>query len=217
MHAKVLTFVAVLSCSLVSASQEQTRYSFAIDPSKPFAYLQYERIGPREPAREGEPPIGLWLKVVNNCGAAIRVATSGFQVLDEIAPVPEARDDVTGVIFLRGGSHGEQIYGEGGGVPYIPSSIPEPPSNSGPSSSRATPPKGYRTGVHRYSLLEIPPGEAHSFSVPINHVKSGEWYMRVELKIVAGNPGVISPSSYMDFFESQIPAEDLTKLRDMEQ
>jgi hypothetical protein len=56
-----------------------TQENFVLDSSKPFVYLKFERIGPRKPVLKAEAPLGLWLRLVNNCRVPIQVGTVGFE------------------------------------------------------------------------------------------------------------------------------------------
>jgi len=60
---------SVFAVLLVLAGQAsaQKPYAFIVDASKPYVYLAFDHAGRREPAREGESPQGLWLRLINNC------------------------------------------------------------------------------------------------------------------------------------------------------
>jgi hypothetical protein len=47
--------------------------SFVIDSSKPYAYVEFDHIGRRTPARDKEVAEGIWLRLVNNSPAPIKV------------------------------------------------------------------------------------------------------------------------------------------------
>ena len=62
----------------------QTRLpSLAINPERPFVYLEFGRVGPRQPLAHGEGNVGIWLRLHNNSAYPIRV--DAYQV-DSASP-----------------------------------------------------------------------------------------------------------------------------------
>jgi len=49
--------------------------NFVIDQSHPFVFIQFDHVGPRKAAAEGEEPVGLWLRLINNCRVPVVVDT----------------------------------------------------------------------------------------------------------------------------------------------
>ncbi|MGC2299646.1 MAG: hypothetical protein WA476_12645, partial [Acidobacteriaceae bacterium] len=86
--------------------------NFLLDASKPYVYLELDHVGPREPMLEGEPTVGLWLRLKNNCTVPIVVVLlKGSSVkaepgvMDEIVPNPPAPKGDTagsGIIYKPG-------------------------------------------------------------------------------------------------------------------
>jgi hypothetical protein len=54
---------------------QDTQSAFVRDAEKPYVYVAFDHVGPREPVTSGETPQGLWLRVVNNCRIPIELRT----------------------------------------------------------------------------------------------------------------------------------------------
>jgi hypothetical protein len=73
---------------------QQTLQEFVLDGSNPYVYLKLDHVGPRKPAVDGEPSVGVWIRLVNNCRLPILVPTisgdaNGISVLDQVATYGE--------------------------------------------------------------------------------------------------------------------------------
>lgn len=183
----------LFAIAVIASAQTRDR-DFVLDASKPYVYLQFDHIGPRKPIQAGEPSMGLWLRIVNNCVVPIRIGTFslptgevGIGVLDEV--VPEA-----------GG--GVRIAADDGAVPIEPI-LPQGGTDKPRPTPKAIIPEGYSAEVH--STTTIAPGGSILFSAPSNHVGPA-WFMRIRFTLAVSRPEVGGgPYSYLDFFEGQIP------------
>lgn len=74
-------FGAVVLCEIMSyvVVVSQTPPKFALDTTKPFAYIEFDHTGHREPEAPEEPSGGLWLRLANNSvfPIMVRVHNSG--------------------------------------------------------------------------------------------------------------------------------------------
>jgi hypothetical protein len=151
--------------------------SFLIDPSRPFVYLHFERIGPG--GAEDEPIPRMWLHLVNNCAVPIVIrsfgvgnghsfdkatafATSGLHqeeigVMDDVVPNPEPSVRISAVDAQ-------------GNVHEFPPNVED----------QGEMPIGYGA-IDVSSSETISPGEAVLFSVPVNHV-SKSWHMEIPFR-----------------------------------
>ena len=123
----------------------------AIDPSRPYIDVVFDRYGKRSPVFEGEGDLGLWLTLRNNSTVPIKVYTLRRQ------------NDNPGGLLVH-----EVV--EEPGSPVASVSGPQP---------KIRKPVGY-WGTDVVSWEEIEPGAALSFSVPLRHV-SRRWSVRVEV------------------------------------
>ena len=164
---------------------------FVLDHSKPWVFIRLDHIGPRAPASLGEGDVGLYLRLVNNCRLPIDVAavgvihSSGVETLiDWVVPVEE------------GWTFSNRIEWDDRESP------PERPRL----------PMGYNDSLSPRKILTINPGEELLFSAPRNHV-SKSWYMQVRVSLDVGDSkrGLVSPKTYVDFKESDLPGQVLPK------
>jgi hypothetical protein len=58
-------FFAVLLAQVVCSAQTRPR-SLAINPERPYVYLEFVRVGVRQPLVEGEGTLGIWIRLRNN-------------------------------------------------------------------------------------------------------------------------------------------------------
>lgn len=182
--------------------------NFLLDASKPYVYLELDHVGPREPMQEGEPRVGLWLRLKNNCTVPIVVVmlkSSSVKaepgVMDEIVPNPPApKGDTAGSgiiykpgqeglagLFLAPNSHGDEAWGEEGihkGAPHGYNGDREP-------------------GVPM--LTVVPSGGTFLFSLPISHV-SKTWHFEVPFRFALEREGSTrQPYSYVALFWDDLP------------
>lgn len=90
---KAVPILATMA-ALTLSSQETPKV--VLDESKPIVYIKFDHAGPREPVEDGEPKLGLWLRIVNNSVIPIDVEVmntatkSGLQLLpDIITPIEQ--------------------------------------------------------------------------------------------------------------------------------
>jgi hypothetical protein len=185
-----LACILLLAVATMYAQSPDT--SFVLDGTKPYVYLQFDHVGPRKPLHEGEPSMGIWLRIVNNCKVPISVRSygvttgdTGTGVFDEIIPVPQ--------VFTVQADSGE-----------IPLSTDERPTQKIAKEPSAKMPEGYEAELS--SVTRVLPGKSLLFSVPRNHV-SREWFLRVKFALAVSRPSVgTGPFTELDFFDEQIPA-----------
>jgi hypothetical protein len=72
----VTALLGFLICVPSGFSQSSATH-FVIDKSKPYVYLKFDHLGPREPLKYGESSKGIWLRLVNNCYLPIRIRVYG--------------------------------------------------------------------------------------------------------------------------------------------
>jgi len=169
---------------VLAALMQKQNPSFVIDDTKPYVYIDFERIGNRTPLSDDEPSEGLWLRLVNNCNIPIRVRTfatgtddHGIGLLDEIVTSP-----------VRGRGYKRNSGTLHGGPP------------------EEKPPRGYSFEVVSYTVVS--PGEHLPFSVPRNHV-SPDWHLRVEFELEPPKKGNgPQPYSFVDFSWTMIPEKN---------
>ena len=168
---KKLTCLLLLAAATMYAQPPDT--NFVLDETKPYVYLQFDHVGPRKPLHEGEPPTGLWLRIVNNCKVPISVRSYGVTtgdigtgVFDEIIPVQQG-------ITVQANS------GE------IPLSTDENPTQKAANEPSAKMPEGYSADLS--SVTRVQPGKSLLFSVPRNHV-SRDWFLRVKFALAVSKP-----------------------------
>jgi hypothetical protein len=165
--------VMVALAGICSAEGSQ----FVIDETRPYVYIEMDHVGPRKPLRQGEPTVGLWLRIVNNCRIPIKIPTfgvtsgdSGVGVLHDVVPFAAARTEADDEII---------------------------PTTEAAPRQKGAPPEGYSADV--YSMTTIAPGKSVRFSVPIDHVTE-RWFLRVRFVLAVGKPSIGNqPNSYVDF------------------
>jgi len=159
--------------------------SFLIDPSKPYVYLKFDRVGDRQPLSQEEASKGLWLRLVNNCRIPIIVAVfntggagSGIGVYDEVVS-----SAVRGPVVHFGGLAKGQ---------------------SASTDLSQAPPRGYAL-PDAFSTTTISPGESLSFSVPLNHV-GPSWGLQIRFYLdLAGDSYGSGPYSVVSFDWQDMP------------
>jgi hypothetical protein len=91
---RFFTLIAII-CSTTALAQSnavrkpQPHNSFLVNPSLPYVYLEVDHVGPRVPNWDGEPKVGVFLRLHNNSTVPIIVDTFGRP--------PESKDDPCGV------------------------------------------------------------------------------------------------------------------------
>jgi hypothetical protein len=153
-------------------------HSIAIDPSRPYIDVVFDRYGKRTPVFEGEGDLGIWLKIRNNSVIPIKVYTlrrqngnPGGLLVDEVVE--------------EGGAPVDRVVG------------PQP---------KIKKPIGY-WGTDIVSSEEIDSGGSLLFSVPLSHV-TRRWSIRVEVILLGPSIGRgKQPRTFVDFDWAALPAE----------
>lgn len=190
---------------------------FVIDPSKPYVYLEVDHVGPRKPVRNGEPEVGIWLRLKNNCRVRIVVMAVG-----KLSQNP--KDAITLEDEILPNLQNPMTRGDGtDGAVYAPDGLEEMKdvfrwpdltedevrgSEAAQRSSRKSleRPRGYgsRNGFDTFTIRAIPPGGQALFSVPANHV-SQSWHFEIPFRLALPNKSKIRPPySYVAFYEEDL-------------
>jgi hypothetical protein len=186
------TVIVLLTLLLSADGLGQQKADFVLNPLKPYVYLEFDHLGPRKPIRSGESDMGLWLRIVKNSRLPILVPTfglaaagSGAGVLDEVVS-----SEMTTTVTTE--------------VDPIGTENKSTESNLHPSTQNTRKiPQGYSSEIS--SMTRILPGRDLLFSVPSDHV-SDHWFLRIRFILDTNTPQTgIVPSSYLDFFKSEIP------------
>jgi hypothetical protein len=83
----------------------------ALDETEPIVYIQFDHAGPRQAVREGEPPNGLWLRLINNSVLPIVVRTNGSATDSTMTLVPDVITAIKGKIPKSGPIRGKMPSG----------------------------------------------------------------------------------------------------------
>ena len=174
----ILYFLALLCLAaipLFSQPKSATK-QFVLDPDKFFVYVRFDHIGPGAQQSDDEPPIRIWLHLVNNCRVQIVVTANG--VPDE-SPKDEvglryrivANPPVLGLPHLIGKPSGEKDE-----------------TDIDDNTGAAEMPRNDLIDV--MSAITVEPGEAILFSMPVNHVGK-HWHVEIpfEFDVPRGKGG----------------------------
>lgn len=187
---KGIALFFALALLQLPADAQQASNSFVLSESNPYVYMVFDHVGPRTPFIQGEPDTGVWIRIVNNCRIPILVATAGTTSSGEVVVL----DDV-----VQSGQHA--LRTTSGEIPILS------PENSSTTESpqHAKPPLGYADYPDDTpGRARIAPGQSLLFSVPMNHLTGGDWYMRVRFSLdIRGSE--YGPYSYVDSFTVHIP------------
>jgi hypothetical protein len=175
---RMVTSLAIIAPIAASAQRAPTSkhspvQSILVDRSRPYVYLEIERIGPRSPIRQDEPRLGVFLRFHNNCIVPVILATFGGSeprpnevgVLDTVVANQVQDEPVMTISQLptmssedsRTKTGGETSPGQDGD-----SGAPE-------TNSMDSMPRGYEA-FHLRSLTTVAPGQSIYFSLPLNHI-----------------------------------------------
>lgn len=181
---------SILAVLHLPAAAQQEGDSFSLNESNPYVFMVFDHFGRRTPFIHGEPDTGVWLRIVNNCRVPILVPTVGPNSKGEIVVLDEVIQSGLDAVEITPGE--------------TPASSPRT-SSAKRTSSRPKQPLGYghySSDVHGFT--RIPSGKSLLFSVPLNHLAGGNWYMRVpfSLDIPGSRHG---PYSY-DSFTVHMPS-----------
>ena len=161
-----LLSVVVFTPAQVRPGSKPQSIALAIDREKPFAYIEFIKIGRRK-ALPGEPDTGLWFRFVNNCRVPILVRTFGVPDGSFKGEVGVMHDVVANTDTVR-------ITSEDISVPLVNDVTPKTPSPTAEKERRV--PFGYNFDVG--SLAEILPGKSLLFSIPTTHL-SEKWHIEI--------------------------------------
>lgn len=206
----------LLSVERVSSqtTKQATKDDLFLDPSKPYVYLEVDRVGPRKPLRDGEPSKGIWLRLKNNCRFPVVVIASDGAgwVEDEVVPnVPPTgtesmgdgigeepgQEDLTDIFYSPNVNEAEVRAAESAAKT----------SQKGVKSEIEKRPHGYNDGYHLGSqvLKVIPSGGEVLFSLPFNHV-SPTWHIEIPFRFAFRHQGQARPPySYVAFYWDDLP------------
>jgi hypothetical protein len=185
---KTLVCALTLFCGTCVFAQSKEATAFVLDQSKPFAYLQFDHIGPRKPLQGGEGAKGLWLRAINNCripivfrGHNAPEGDAGFNLDDEVIPKEPML----------------QIFS----TPQEGAEIERKRRERDRELKHK--PQGYESEV--FGGIRVDPGKDILFSLPLSHV--GEyWFMRVKFALdVGGSSNSLGPFTSLDFYNWDIP------------
>jgi hypothetical protein len=139
----LLGIVILLAAVSPQTIKSQATARVALDATRPIVYIQFDHAGPRQPAEEGEPANGLWLRLVNNSVIPIEVKTDGTD--------PDGNMVVPDIVAPRF----------------------RPLPKSGPPPEPARMPQGYFSHDDIFHLQIIAPGKDLVIVLPTNHVAYG--------------------------------------------
>lgn len=209
--------LAALNAAQVAKDGERDYVKFLTDPAKPYAYLQVDHVGPRMPLRDGEPNVGIWLRLKNNSKLPIAVLAVGTQAAysqsgiileDEIIPNIHASGGgedarMAGLSAPPGLSNAQEIMD----VFRWPNRTEEEVKSAERSYKAASErPRGYNfyNGFESFQLTMISPGDEVLFSVPANHV-SKDWHIEIPFRLaVPNNSRIRPPYSYLAFYQEDL-------------
>jgi hypothetical protein len=219
----LLTFCLCLftlnAAQVPTKSTAQGYSDFLIDPNKPYVYLEVDHVGPRKPLRNGEPNIGIWLRLKNNCKLPIAILAVGappknldgaITVENEIVPNPEFLGEGPGEDARMTGIIAPHELEEMIDVFHFPNVTEEEVKSAEAMqrNSKALPsrPLGYNSynGFDAFGLTLIPPGGQAFFSVPINHV-SKTWHFEIPFRLALPSKSRIRPPySHVAFYQEDL-------------
>ncbi len=176
---------------------------FVLDNSRPYAYVEFDHVGPRKPLYQWEPNVGIWIRIVNNCRIPLRfMKFSGDQsdlVFDEVVPYKEG-----GLIITAESAEVELIAPK----ILVDGRIAPPPETQKEKERRPnqiTPPPGYSDDLISY--VHIAPGKSILVNFPRDHV-SKDWFMRLWFTLAIGRiEKIAQPNTCLEFHEENIPPQ----------
>ena len=234
--AQILLLAACASIQAWGAPQADVRIplqasGFLIDASKPYVYLEIDHVGPRKPMREGEPDVGIYLHLTNNCALPIVIVKFGgppvdpktaASIQDEVVPDPQGPGgDVTGgSIYVEGGVPDLKEMDDIFRLPNLNEAevwgaewAQRQALQGTPQKDRPERPHGYNGGYGPGGvqvITLIPPGGKVFFSVPANHV-STTWHFEIPFRLAVPNKSRIRPPySYLAFYQQDLNGQTNT-------
>jgi hypothetical protein len=171
----------MLSHNQASTESDNAGQHFVVDSSKPYVYLDFQRLSPRHPLRAGELPTGVWLRLRNNCRVPIIVSSLGsssedgeYTLVDEVVSEPAVPDAPVVVDLTK---------------PTL-------------ESSNGTPASPYDDEIR--TAIKIPPGAALNFSIPLNQV-GPTWHVEIPFRFDLKGWKGRQPKNAVVFYLSDIP------------
>jgi hypothetical protein len=73
MSASNTLWLAAVTYTGLALSQAVTPATISLDSSRPYVQIVFDHFGKRIPVFDGEPSVGIWLRLYNNCILPIRV------------------------------------------------------------------------------------------------------------------------------------------------
>jgi hypothetical protein len=163
-----------------------------LDESKPYVYLQFGHVGPRQPYQSSDGSAGLWIRVVNNCrvpivfsGVNAPPGTPGVILYDDVVEQKQFLD-----VYSRSD---KKAMAERRNRARLRRSM------------LRRKPAGYTAEVR--GIIRVQPGQIIEFSVPRNHVAEF-WHLQVKFALDIQSWSVAAgPFTYLTFSEHDIPEE----------
>lgn len=164
---------------------------FAIDSARPYLEIAYDHIGPRQPVRDGESSIGLWLLFRNNCPYNVEL------------PALSAANPNDGHLLQY-----EIDVSRPLDAPVITEKgQPQQDLKDISDVAALKPALGYRQLTHTGPVVQLAPGEDVLFSIPIEHLSrrvSLQVHPRIEFPPIAGKN---QPITVVEFTWNGLPAD----------
>jgi hypothetical protein len=230
---QILLLAACASLQAWSAAQTEVKSpsqvaDFVTDASKPYVYLDVDHVGPRKPMREGEPDVGIYLHLTNNCALPIVIVAlevrpanpnAAINIEDEVVPDPHGPggDGIGGGNYAQSGVPGLKEMDDIFISPNVneaevtSAELGQKRGHQGPNDVPARPHgynSGYEPGFRMLAL--IPPGGRVFFSVPANHV-STTWHFEIPFRLAVPNKSRIRPPySYLAFYQQDLNGQTNT-------
>lgn len=217
-------FSSTLIAKVVAANLATTQngHNFLIDQSKPYVYLEVDHVGPRRPLHDGEPALGIWLHLKNNCMLPIIIIASGTR-----ADRPDEPLWVGDEVVSNKPSTGTESMGSGIGHQPEQDTLTDiflsPNENEAEvwgAEARVLKGSGQREvsdRPHGYNdnnepgaqvIRVIPSGQEITFSLPINHVREN-WHFEIPFRFALKHVrGIRQPYSYVALYWDDIPEAD---------
>lgn len=153
----------------IQASHSTT--SFVIDDTRPFVYVEFDRIGPGAPWSKDESTTRIWLHLRNNCRVPITVLANGVpddSPKDEVGLMYDVVEDPPSrIIVVRD---------------TLQKTARKPQAASEKDAAVSEVEEMPRGRLADFgSSISIPPGKAILFSIPTNHI-SERWHIDIRFQ-----------------------------------
>jgi hypothetical protein len=100
-------------------SQTPGKVRLSLDQTKPIVYIEFDHGGPREQVEDGEPAVGIWLRLVNNSISPIDVETIATATKAKLMLLPDVITPIEGTIPRSGPSHEKKPAGYASGMGVV--------------------------------------------------------------------------------------------------